>query len=210
MRILSCVFVLASLSWAHFCAGADTELATVEVDGQPLGANVLRLDKALAYLGRPLAEATREALQTAAKDRDARRLQQILDPLVLFEVSINPELRVKVTRGPAPAQLQQSGYTPVLVKVLNEGTIANRLRIRSPQIGPVYAGASLGILKRQAQTELNDNENVQGDTDRFLDAEIFRAAPMTPTLSGLAVEYVLALIYSSEQGQREATIGFDI
>ena len=33
---------------------------------------------------------------------------------------------------------------------------------------------------------------------------------MTPTLSGLAVEYALALVYSSESGQREATIGFDV
>ena len=34
--------------------------------------------------------------------------------------------------------------------------------------------------------------------------------PMTPNLSGLRVEYALALLYSSEAGQREATIGFDV
>ena len=33
--------------------------------------------------------------------------------------------------------------------------------------------------------------------------------PMTRNLSGLKVEYALALIYSSEAGQREAIIGFD-
>jgi hypothetical protein len=33
---------------------------------------------------------------------------------------------------------------------------------------------------------------------------------MTPNLSGLAAEYALALIYSSEAGLREATIGFEI
>ena len=39
---------------------------------------------------------------------------------------------------------------------------------------------------------------------------MFTSQPMTPTLSGLAVEYALALVYSSESGQREATIGFDV
>ena len=33
---------------------------------------------------------------------------------------------------------------------------------------------------------------------------------MTPNLSGLKVEYALAMIYSSEAGRREATIGFDV
>ena len=33
---------------------------------------------------------------------------------------------------------------------------------------------------------------------------------MTPNLSGLGVEYALALLYSSESGKREATIGFDV
>jgi len=33
---------------------------------------------------------------------------------------------------------------------------------------------------------------------------------MTPNLSGLGIEYALALIYSGESGKREATIGFDV
>jgi hypothetical protein len=33
---------------------------------------------------------------------------------------------------------------------------------------------------------------------------------MTPNLNGLRVEYAIALVYSSEAGQREATIGFDV
>ena len=33
---------------------------------------------------------------------------------------------------------------------------------------------------------------------------------MTATLSGLQVEYAIALIYSSEAGRREATISFDV
>src|SRR5437588_8618361 len=37
-------------------------------------------------------------------DRALERLQELLDPLCLAAVSINPESRVKATRGPAPAE----------------------------------------------------------------------------------------------------------
>ncbi|MEZ6060978.1 MAG: CehA/McbA family metallohydrolase [Planctomycetaceae bacterium] len=128
---------------------------------------------------------------------------------MLFQISINPELRVKVARGDGDPVLQQAGYTPVLVKVTNEATVTRRLRIDSPQSGPIYAGAAEAILKRQAQTELNTNENSNRQR-RFLNVEIFDTSPMTDRLSGLNVEYMIALIYSSEAGQREATIIFDI
>ncbi len=48
------------------------------------------------------------------------------------------------------------------------------------------------------------------DTSRFLDMEMFTQAPMTDRLSGLAVEYAIALIYSRDAGQLEATITFDV
>jgi hypothetical protein len=96
------------------------------------------------------------------------------------------------------------------VKVINQSTVAKPLRIGSPQAGPVYAGAALAILKRQAQTELKENENVEGRTDRFLNVEMFQGPPMTRNLSGLEVEYAIALVGSSEAGKREATIEFDV
>ena len=49
-----------------------------------------------------------------------------------------------------------------------------------------------------------------GRTDRFLQVEMIAAPPMTAELSGLRVEYAIALIYSSEAGRREATIAFDV
>lgn len=181
-----------------------------EVEGQPLAANVMRLNEALAYLGVPLSEKTTQELTEAAKQRDVKKLQELIDPEVLFVVSINPEFRVKVARGPAKAVIQQGGFTPVLVKVLNDSTVSRELRIDSPQAGPVYSGASLQILERQAQTELNKNENTQGATDRFLEVEMFKSPPMIETLSGLEVEYAIALIYCHDAGKREATISFDV
>lgn len=186
------------------------EVDRVVVEGQPLAANVKRLAEAYAFLGRPLSQELARKLGEAGKKRDAAELQKLLDPHVAFVVSLNPEVRVKVKRGPAPAKLQQGGFTPFLVKVINESTVSSRMRIRSPQAGAVYSGTALAILKRQAQTELKDDENLENKTDRFLSVEMFDRPPMTPNLSGLDVEYAIALIYSNESGKREATIEFDV
>jgi len=187
------------------------EAATsAQVAGQPLAANVDRIAQALEALGAPLSRDVRGALGRAGQSRDATAIQRLLDPHVLLDVHINPESRVKVTRGTASAVLQQAGYTPVLVKVVNEGGVTARLRIGSPQAGPVYAGMSQLSGSRMQQQHLRENENVERRTDRFLDLEMFTAAPMTPALSGLEVEYAIALIYSSEAGRREATIAFDL
>jgi hypothetical protein len=190
-------------------APSDAPLATVAVDGQPLAANIARLGEALDTLGAPLPAELRTALAAAGQARDAAKLQQLLDPYVLLAVHLNPEARVKVARGPALAGLQQAGYTPVIIKVVNESGGTQRLRIGSPQSGPVYAGMTKLAGDRMQQQFLRENENIGRQTDRFLEVEMFGAPPMTPNLSGLAVEYALALIYSGEAGQREATLTVD-
>src|SRR5262249_44259568 len=101
-----------------------------------------------------------------------------------------------VARGPGPTTLQQGGYTPVLVKVVNDSTVKKALSISSPQSGPVFAGGGA--------------RNTKADPGRFLQVEMFASPPMTANLSGLKVEYAVALLYSSEAGKREATIGFDV
>ena len=184
-------------------------LPVISVEGQPLAAVVQRVAEALDHLGAPLPAPTRRELEAAGRARDARRLQELLDPHVLLVVHINPEARVKVARGPAPARLQQAGYTPALVKVVNESGGTQRLRIGSPQSGPVYAGVTKLSMERQRQEHLRENENTTGRTDRFLEVEMFASPPMTASLTGLEVEYAVALIFSSEAGRREATITFD-
>jgi len=200
--------LLSSLLNAPQAQDSITHLEFVAVEGQPLSSNVERLIQALELVGTPFPAETRRALQTAGRARDARKIQELLDRQVLFVIHLNPEVRVKVTRGPAPAILQQSGFTPFLVKVLNESTSTLPIRITSPQSGPVYAGVAKLSMQRERQEHLRENENVNRD-DRFLQVEMFSEPPMTRSLSGLKVEYALALIYSSEAGQREAVIGFD-
>ena len=180
------------------------------VEGQPLAANAARLLQALDFLGHPWPPELQAQIQSAIQNQNPEALQAALDPQVLLVVEINPELRVKVNRGPGPSVLRQSGFTPVLVKVLNHATVARRLHIESPQAGPVYAGAARTILQRQQQTELNLNENTANEPDRFMEVAMFEASPMTARLSGLKVEYALALLYSSQAGPREATLGFHI
>ncbi len=180
------------------------------VEGQPLAANVTRLMQALGYLGRPFPEAVTEKLIQKTVSADVLALQKVLDREVFCVVSINPEVRVKVLRGPSKPVVQQGGYTPVVVKVINRGAVTRRLNITSPQAGPVYSGTSLAILKRQAQTELKSETTNEITGSRFLSLAMFQDAPMTRNLSGLEVEYAIALIYSADSGKREATIGFDV
>src|SRR5262245_20205195 len=201
--LLVCLFTIGR-------ASADDVLPVVTVEAQPLAANVRRAIQALGQLGQPLPAELSTALESAARDRDHARLQRLLDERVLLVVAINPESRVKVMRGPAAAAIQQGGYTAAFVKVINESTITKRLRIVSPQAGPVYAGVAALSLQRQRQTELGENQNKSNNPERFLGVEMFEAAPMTDRLSGLEVEYAIALIYCHEPGKREATIGFDV
>lgn len=202
-----CAVLLAALA----CGARAADLPEpVTVEAQPLAANVQRVVEALEFLGAPLTSEKQAALTAAGKARDAATLQQLLDAEVLFVVNINPEARVKVARGPAGARLQQAGWTPVLVKVVNESGGTQRLRVRSPQAGPVYAGVAKLSMERQKQERLRENENTKGVTDRFLEAEMFASRPMAENLSGLRVEYAIALLYSADAGKREATIGFDI
>ncbi|MGE3822133.1 MAG: CehA/McbA family metallohydrolase, partial [Isosphaeraceae bacterium] len=179
-------------------------------DGQPLAANVGRVVQALESLGSPLPELARAEIAVAIASKDAERIQREIDPHVLFVVTINPEERVKVARGPARAALRQGGYTPVLVKVLNEAVSTKPLRCSSPQSGLVVAGAADLSMVRQDQRHLKEGEVRGGAPERFLQIETFTSQPMTPNLSGLAIEYAIVLIHSAEAGKREATIGFDV
>lgn len=182
-------------------SAADPPPVVGGVEGQPLAANAARVVKALDFLGWPLPDDAAKPLAAAVDAKDAAAVQKALDPHALFVVTINPEARVKVARGPAAAQLQQAGYVPALVKVVNESTVTKRLRVTSPQAGDVYSGPG-----RDARDPKADPKVV----DRFLEVELMNAPPLSADLSGLKVEYALALLYSTESGKREATIGFDI
>src|SRR5688572_32734505 len=82
---------------------AQDALPVVPVEGQPLAANARRVVQALAHVGQDLTAETAQAIEAAAQARDHAKLQTLLDRHALLVVAINPESRVKVLRGPAPA-----------------------------------------------------------------------------------------------------------
>jgi hypothetical protein len=173
-------------------------LGPVDVEGQPLASNVTRLLDTLTFVGHPLEADRTQAILAACKAQDAKKIQQLLDPQVLFLVHINPEARVKAKRGPASPFLQQGGFVPVIIKVTNDSTATKKLRVQSPQAAPVYAHGPAGKIK------------ISDIKDRFLDIEQYTRPPLTENLSGLKSEYAVALVHSSQAGKREAVFQFDI
>src|SRR5262249_57189643 len=83
------------------------------------------VEKKLATL---LEEDTRDG------DRALERLQELLDPLCLAAVSINPESRVKAARGPARAELVHERPTIMLVKIHNEAGITHGLAVAGDEL----------------------------------------------------------------------------
>src|SRR5688572_7599427 len=130
-------------------------LAVVQVEAQPLAAQAARIAEALAYVGAPLPDADRAALQAASARPDAAAaIQAILDPHCLLEIHINPESRVKVVPGPARAELVAQGWRTFLVKVRNEAGVTAPLRLASPQAQRVFSRGPRGFSMdpRPAQT----------------------------------------------------------
>src|SRR3954470_9399351 len=107
------------------------------VDWQPFKAQVTRVLEALDSQGLALPpdemRAIRDALDEGSGEAGVDKLEALLDKHALIEVNINPESRVKVARGKAPAELAQGGWRAFLVKVVNEGGVTAELRVASPQ-----------------------------------------------------------------------------
>ncbi|HKH91987.1 MAG TPA: hypothetical protein VKA54_09290, partial [Gemmatimonadaceae bacterium] len=173
-------------------------------DLQPVVAEVRRLVEAMAYLGEPFSDTDRARLDAAANMSDEARavaeIQRILDPKCLLAVRINPESRVSVERGAAPARLVERGWRAFLMKVRNEAGVTGALDAESPQARPVYRpGTGSSIAPRSV---------LPADiADRWLALETFVGKPMEPKLSGLDLEYRIVLAYSRDRGRREAQLG---
>ncbi len=179
-----------------------THVAHTEL--QPLLAEVRRVVEAMAYLGEPFSDAERASLDAAANLADEARavaeVQRILDPKCLLAVRINPESRVSVERGAAPARLLEQGWRAYLMKVQNEAGATGTLDAESPQARPVF--------RRGTGSPIAPPSVLPGDVaDRWLALQTFGDKPMEPKLSGLDLEYRIVLLYSRDRGRREAQLG---
>ncbi|MGH9159243.1 MAG: CehA/McbA family metallohydrolase, partial [Vicinamibacteraceae bacterium] len=205
--------VLASVWLSEpFSADDRSTLPKVEkVSLQPLAAQVTRLVEALDYLGVPLSDAEKRALDAAFEDDDAQRavlaIQDVLDRQCLVDVHINPESRVRVTQGPARPELMQNGWRTFLVKVRNEAGVTAPLAATSPQAQRVFSRGPDGSSMNPRPPQTITSRDV---ADRWLDLSMFDKPPLAPTLSGLEVEYRLVQLYSRDAGKREALLAFDV
>lgn len=181
------------------------------VEPQPLLAQAIRLGEALAFLGSSLTNADakrlRDLQQQPLTAETTRQIQAILDPYCLAMVTINPEARVKVARGPAPARLMQNGWRSFLVKVHNEAHATAALQVESPNaLFPMKEWNWNRNRKDWKEQSISPGQVA----NRFLEAQLYTNRPLLPTLSGLLLEYAVVQLYSRDAGQREAEIGFHI
>jgi hypothetical protein len=178
-----------------------------DVELQPLQAQAKRVAEALQYLGAPLSAEASEALARALANTDqataTREIQEVFDPLCLALVNINPESRVKVAAGPAAAKLMEQGWRVFLVKIHNEAGVTSALRCTSPNAAALYARSS-GSPDPKREIEPGDVLH------RWLDVSMFDRQPLSPRLSGLALEYRVLELFSRDAGQREAKLQFDV
>jgi len=188
--------MLAMICFIQAAGARAGELTFVKnVEAQPLWAQARRVIEALDFLGNPLPQEKKDALQKAAEAGDStlvKAIQDAFDPLCLIEVNINPESRVKAAPGPAAPELVEQGWRQFLVKVHNEAGVTTELKIVSPNARPLANSPGSEVA------------------DRWLDLQSFNAQPLTKTLSGLALEYRILQLYSRDAGKREAKLSFNV
>lgn len=206
IAVAVCLFAGGTLSAQHT---GHEQHAGPSVDAQPLLAQAKRLQEALAFLGSALsqedAKRIEELQHSAAGAQTADAIQKVLDPYCLAVVSVNPEARVKVSRGEAPAKLMQGGWTSFLVKVYNDAHVTAQLEVESPNAGaPVHAPS---FHPRVAKEDIITEGQVN---NRFLELHVYRNRPLLPNLSGVGIEYAVIQIFSKDAGKREAEIGFNV
>ena len=203
---MSRVWALALLFIPLVLTGQELPVVR-NVELQPLAAQALRLVETMDYLGVPFDPADQAILRQAAEARNSAQdivsIQKVLDKYALIDVRIDAESRVKVDRGPAPAELVEQGWRPFLVKVRNEANVTAQLRVESPNAGPVYT-RSTGSPSPEQILQPADQMN------RWLDLCLYKLRPMRPRLSGLELEYAILQVFSRDRGKREAKFSFNV
>ena len=186
---------------------AETLPLVTAVESQPLKSQAKRISAALQHLGHPLTPAETKELDAALANTDDGKaiaaIQKVLDRRTLIGININPESRVKSTRGPAKPSLTEQGWSVFLVKVHNEAGVTSKLACTSPNAAPLQT-RSRGAAEPKPSVTLADVPN------RWLDVTMFDQKPLTTTLSGLELDYRIIQVYSRDAGKREATFKFDV
>lgn len=120
------------------------------------------------------------ALHRSGSTATEATMEQLLAPHTLVDVHINPEMRVKVNAGAAPAELVIGEWQFFLVRIQNDSGTTAPLQISV--INP----------------------------EPWLAAEVVATTNLPLVLSGAALEYRVVKLRSREAGKREARISFHV
>ena len=191
LRILSLLLLIASSTVTR--ADESWPMAA-RVERQPLLAQLQRLRDTLNHIGMPLPKETETQLMqlvdNADEDSLTARVQELLDPHCLAAVSLRKDAAPVVVRREAKAELIEQGWQRFLIKVLNDPEVRVRLRIDSPNAKPLPHSPEEDVASR------------------WLSLSMFDGQPMTPTLTGLPLEYRIVEVYSRDAGEQTARIEF--
>ena len=167
-----------------------------QVDAQPLLVQCARLAEALQSIGAPLPAATLEALEKLASAKDdaaiTRKVQDLLDPQCLAALEIGADGKLEAIPALNGMELEENGWRTVLVKVINKAGVSSRLRIDSPEARPTPHSPAAEVK------------------NRWLGLSVFDDRPLATELSGLGLEYRVIRLSAIGQGEREATIEFNV
>ncbi len=187
--------------------GSDSLLIVTDVEYQPLAAQVERVSQALELAGAPLTAEGKKSLAAAIAIEDrakaARAIQEVLDPLCLVGVEVNPESRVKVQPGVAAKELIEQGWRVFLIKVNNQAQVTSPLHVSSPN-------AALPYDPRRMEAEPPQTVTQADVAQRWLDLSFYNGQPLNERLSGLKLEYRVIELFSRDRGNREAKLSFDV
>lgn len=193
MRCLPTVCLLWVVCGMNFLRASDWPIVA-KVDRQPLRAQIERVRDALQHLGSPLSAETVRKLDGATQVTDetqfTAQVQQALDPLCLAAVSLADGKSPIVVPGLTPPELDEQGWRTYLVKVLNPQESRARLRIDSPHARPLPHAPAEEVASR------------------WLGLSMFDGQPLTPTLTGLPLEYRIVEVFARDVGERKVRLEF--
>ncbi len=206
-RVWQITRIVAVWAAVHTTSRAESLPVVLDVEFQPLSAQVKRVVEALEMLGQPLPRDEKarveQAIDSTGPESAIRAIQSVLDNHCLVGIEINPESRVKASQGPAAARLVQNGWSVFLIKVHNQAGVTAELAAHSPNAAPLYRRSTGSPDPKDL---LRTSEIIQ----RWADVIMYQVRPLKRALSGLSLEYRIVQIHSRDAGKREAKISFDV
>lgn len=164
------------------------------VPKQPLLASINRLEEALEVIGDPLAADLRQQIELLKGQQDeaeiTSKIQQLLDPMCLLAIQTQDNAPCNLFAGKNKPELLEQGWRTFLVKVVNDGQTAARLKISSPNALP---------LPHAPASEVES---------RWMQLSQYEGQPMRPNLRGLQLEYRIIQVYCASSGEKRGV--FDV